>query len=90
MKDCSVKDVCNDRHYANGCQVCAVAKALAEAEKPPATYVTANLTDDQLDKLIRTGGVSVKKSYTLLPNNPYVWMWISVAVILVFMIIRRG
>lgn len=56
MNECSLKDRCSSKL----CYQCDIAIKLAEAEKLPSTYVTAKLTDDQFDKILSNGGVSVK------------------------------
>lgn len=89
MQECSLKDVCADRVYAGGCKECDVAKALATAEQPPASYITAKLTDEQFDRLLKNNSMKFVKSYHLLPNNAFIWFWIAISVILVFAIIYR-
>lgn len=89
MQECSLKDVCADRVYTGGCKLCDVAQALAEAEKQPATYVTAKLTDEQFDRLLKNNSLKFVKSYHLFPNNASIWFWIAFAVISVFAIIYR-
>ncbi|MDP4158195.1 MAG: hypothetical protein Q8911_00325 [Bacillota bacterium] len=83
MQECSLKNKCR-RSF---CDDCDIAQALAEAEKQPSTYVTAKLTDEQFNWLLKRDCIKVEKSYHFLPNNASIWFWIAVAVISVFGII---
>lgn len=85
MNDCSLRDTCVN----NDCKFCDIALTLAEAEKPAATYITANLTEEQFNRLIKNESIKFKKSYHLLPNNAFIWFWIAMAVIFVFWAIYK-
>lgn len=85
MQECSVKDMC----LYHRCYECDIAQSLASAEKPPATYVTAHLTDEQFNMLVKDRSIEFKKSYHLLPNNAFVWFWIAMAVIFASMAVYK-